>query len=86
MRMRITGNVWRDGRVLAIGAEVELPEPECERLAVLGVADPAPVPAPTGSAMVCSVIAVPEPASVAAPKSEPVAVESSEKPKRRRRK
>lgn len=65
MRMRITGNVWCDGRVLAIGAEVELPEPECERLAVLGVADPAPV---------------------AAPKSEPVAVESSEKPKRRRRK
>lgn len=46
MRMRITGNVWRDGRVLAIGAEVELPEPECERLAVLGVADPVPASAP----------------------------------------
>lgn len=65
MRMRITGNVWRDGRVLAIGAEVDLPEPECERLAVLGVADPASVPDP---------------------KPEPVAVEPSEKPKRRRRK
>lgn len=46
MRMRITGNVWRDGRVLAIGAEVDLPEPECERLAVLGVADPVSVPVP----------------------------------------
>lgn len=45
MRMRITGNVWCDGRVLAIGAEVDLPEPECERLAVLGVADPVSVPA-----------------------------------------
>lgn len=65
MRMRITGNVWRDGRVLAIGVEAELPEPEAERLAVLGVADPVSVPDP---------------------KPEPVAVESSEKPKRRRRK
>lgn len=65
MRMRITGNVWRDGHVLAIGAEVDLPEPECERLAVLGVADPVSVPAP---------------------KREPVAVEPSEKSKRRRRK
>lgn len=46
MRMRITGNVWCDGRVLAIGAEVDLPEPECERLSVLGVADPVPAPAP----------------------------------------
>ena len=46
MRMRITGNVWSDGRVLAIGAEVDLPEPECERLVVLGVADPVSVPDP----------------------------------------
>lgn len=46
MRMRITSNVWCDGRVLAIGAEVDLPEPECERLAVLGVADPVPVSDP----------------------------------------
>lgn len=46
MRMRITGNVWRDGCVLAIGAEAELPELEAERLAVLGVADPVPVPVP----------------------------------------
>lgn len=45
MRMRITGNVWCDGRVLAIGAEVDLPDPECERLAVLGVADPVPASA-----------------------------------------
>lgn len=52
MRMRITGNVWSDGRVLAIGAEVDLPEPECERLAVLGVADPVSVPAPESEPVV----------------------------------
>lgn len=52
MWMRITGNVWCDGRVLAIGAEVDLPEPECERLAVLGVADPVSVPAPKSEPVV----------------------------------
>lgn len=65
MRMRIVGNVWLGGRAYGCGEALDLPEPDAERLAVLGVAEPASVPAP---------------------KSEPDAVESSEKPKRRRRK
>lgn len=40
MRMRILGNVWREGRAFYPGEVIDAPEPEAERLAVLGVAEP----------------------------------------------
>ena len=47
MRMRIVGNVWLSGRAYGCGEVLDLPEPDAERLAVLGVAEPVSVPAPT---------------------------------------
>lgn len=41
MQMRIIGNVWLNGRAYGCGEILDLPEPEAERLAVLGVAEPA---------------------------------------------
>lgn len=41
MQMRIIGNVWLSGRAYGCGEVLDLPEPEAERLAVLGVAEPA---------------------------------------------
>lgn len=41
MQMRIVGNVWLSGRAYGCGEVLDLPEPEAERLAVLGVAEPA---------------------------------------------
>lgn len=41
MQMRIIGNVWLNGRAYGCGEVLDLPEPEAERLAVLGVAEPA---------------------------------------------
>lgn len=50
MQMRIVGNVWLSGRAYGFGEVLDLPEPEAERLAVLGVAEPVsaaqPQPAP----------------------------------------
>lgn len=40
MQMRIVGNVWLSGRAYGYGEVLDLPEPEAERLAVLGVAEP----------------------------------------------
>lgn len=40
MQMRIVGNVWLSGRAYGCGEVLDLPEPEAERLAVLGVAEP----------------------------------------------
>lgn len=41
MQMRIVSNVWLSGRAYGCGEVLDLPEPEAERLAVLGVAEPA---------------------------------------------
>lgn len=40
MQMRVVGNVWLSGRAYGFGEVLDLPEPEAERLAVLGVAEP----------------------------------------------
>lgn len=49
MRMRILGNVWREGRAFYPGDIIDAPEQEAERLAVLGVAEPERVAAPEQS-------------------------------------
>lgn len=46
MQMRIVSNVWLSGRAYGCGEVLDLPEPEAERLAVLGVAEPVSVEPP----------------------------------------
>lgn len=92
MQMRIVGNVWLSGRAYGCGEVLDLPEPEAERLAVLGVAEPVsaaqPQPAPQPVEVPETVEAVDlQPAPEMA---EPVSVEPSQpapepaKPKRKR--
>ena len=100
MQMRIVGNVWLSGRAYGCGEVLDLPEPEAERLAVLGVAEPAaavppqPVEVPETAEAVDlqpapDMAEMPEP--VEAPEMvEPVSAEPSQpapepsKPKRKR--
>lgn len=74
MQMRIIGNVWLSGRAYGCGEVLDLPEPEAERLAVLGVAEPAATSQPAV-----------EPAQPAQPAQPETVVEAKAKRKRGKR-
>lgn len=86
MQMRIVGNVWLSGRAYGCCEVLDLPEPEAERLAVLGVAEPVsaaqpqpvsePVEASEMSETVEPMDSQPVPEPVETPETaEPVSVE-----------
>lgn len=81
MQMRIVSNVWLSGRAYGCGEVLDLPEPEAERLAVLGVAEPAsaepqrPAPEP---------VEVQEMAETTEPVELPQPAQEPAKPKRKR--
>lgn len=45
MRMRALGNLWHRGRMICAGGLFDIGDAEAEHLAVVGVAEPAGVPA-----------------------------------------
>ena len=60
MQMRIVGNVWLSGRAYGCGEVLDLPEPDAERLAVLGVAEPVPAVPPRHDPEPAEVQEIPE--------------------------
>lgn len=94
MQMRIVGNVWLSGRAYGCGEVLDLPEPEAERLAVLGVAEPAaavpPQPAPQPVEVPETAEAVdlqPAPEMVEMPEpAEPVDLQPAHEPAKPKRK
>lgn len=61
MQMRIVSNVWLSGRAYGCGEVLDLPEPEAERLAVLGVAEPVSVEPPRPAPEFVEMPEMPEP-------------------------